>query len=468
MKYSAIFTSVLVAVAVMLGACSRSGNDEILDTIPAEAGFIGRLNAKTLLESAGCRLEGNEWKAGKTVQALLDQSIRRTRRNTEDILKVLPAVDRQNIYIFSYGHNFFMTCLLTHPDAVAAGLEEKLGSPEKKDGFSVFENNIIMRDNQLWMAEDVEDVQKMLKAAANAPASGHKAMSKLSTSDETAASFVMNTGAILKDMPYAAYTPVGDVTFMMNSYPVYDIRLDGAKMHMEGTTYFENGDLMDTKEYIENINTSFCNYIPENTVAAVACGKLKGAFMEQIKKSLAPAAAPYLDAWNGTLSIAYALPADYRQLLRKEDQHIIFTVQYDKAKAMEILDMAAAQLPGVKRQGDKLTLDLGNGVCINATYTEDMLIFSTDPIAKHNAVREEMFKDNSGAMFVDLDRNNALVQGLGLPFGFKLDSRSKDEKGYADIVLDGSEQPFIESLLRLATDTALQRSIVAKASELEQ
>ena len=97
-----------------------------------------------------------------------------------------------------------------------------------------------------------------------------------------------------------------------------------------------------------------------------------------------------------------------------------------------------------------------------------MLIFSTDPIAKHNAVREEMFKDNSGAMFVDLDRNNALVQGLGLPFGLKLDSRTKGEKGYLDIVLDGSEQPFIESLLRLATDTALQRSIVAKASELEQ
>ena len=190
--------------------------------------------------------------------------------------------------------------------------------------------------------------------------------------------------------------------------------------------------------------------------------------MEQIKKSLAPAADPYLDAWNGTLSIAYALPADYRRLLHKEDLHITVTVQYDKAKAMEILDMASAQLPGVKRQGDRLTLDLGNGVCINAAYTEDMLIFSTDPIAKHDAVREDMFKDYSMALFVDADRKNALVQGLGLPFGFKLDSRTKGEKGYLDIVLDGSEQPFIESLLRLATDTALQRSIVAKASELEQ
>lgn len=71
-KFSAkaVLLCLLVALMPLFNSCKKEPLDisDIIGTVPASAGFVGGLNIRSLLEKAGCDIDGTEIKPGKDLE----------------------------------------------------------------------------------------------------------------------------------------------------------------------------------------------------------------------------------------------------------------------------------------------------------------------------------------------------------------------------------------------------------------
>ncbi|MDE6270455.1 MAG: hypothetical protein K2M12_06335 [Muribaculaceae bacterium] len=156
----------ILAVVLLAGSCSRKfEGKEILSTIPAESSFVVRVDAKVLLENAGCTRNSDGWYAGQGLDALLKQSTNATRKKIEYLLKLVPVVDKQTFYVFRYNKTTIATCSLLHTEAVTDALKKEFGRPDRVSGFDVYDESIVVRGNQMWMPASVKSVEEALEAA---------------------------------------------------------------------------------------------------------------------------------------------------------------------------------------------------------------------------------------------------------------------------------------------------------------
>lgn len=448
------FLSLVFAVS----SCSKHENADVLSTIPAESAYVLRLNAKTILENAGCTYDSDGWHAGSALEALLSQSTSSARTDFENILKLLPAVESQSFYVFGYNNNFYATCALLDRDAVASALAGELGSPKRHNGFDIYEGNVALRGNQLWYTTDVDVLGKTITEAAESSVLSVKQMSALQECGaKTALTAVINNRILAASLPYIT-GGLGYLSKYQNSFDVYEFSLDGPAMKGCGVRYDLEGAMLSIDPLMDKISTSFAAQMPANAILAFAFGKPSQEYINGLLDGLGAygmanveQVRPYLEACTGTVSVSVAPPSDFKRLLNWQDWRFTATVQYEKDKAQELISMAAP----LKEMNFAMS------------YVNDMLVLTNTRPDERKASYVDVFDCNAG-FIAELDPKGDIVTGLGLPFGFKIEAMAKGETSEIMLTLEGSDAPMLESIIKLASDTRLQRRIMANFMQLEK
>ena len=142
-----------VALAATLGACSDSGND-LLETIPADATAIVRIDAESLAQSAGCKKDGTKWVPGETLDKVLDELKSTDKESIENMLALLGGLEAEDVFCFFHDGDAYLTATMLDAGRVGEALEKELGKPEDTDGFKVYEKGVMTRGKQLWIADN--------------------------------------------------------------------------------------------------------------------------------------------------------------------------------------------------------------------------------------------------------------------------------------------------------------------------
>lgn len=479
-KYSYLILSLCMLAAIALGSCSRSDND-ILKTIPADATLVSRIDAEALLESAGCKKDGGKWALGGTLERLAQTLTTNDRDELDNFLSAIPVIDANNIYIFNYKDRVFATCAVNHPQVLADALEKNVGRPEKHNGFKVYDNQIVMRDNQVWATENIDALTAALDAAGIKSAADVKALSKTLEASGTAVSSAISYNGIFSMNPYISLSMPGAEQFK-DKYISMHMTFKGNIAESNGSILNDEGEAVSFCNSCIPVDDSFTEYIPSNTLLAVAMGNPGEEGKENLSKYLANVGAedivPYIKAVDGTTAIAIAPPADFKSLLKLSEWTFTVAIGYDKNKADELTELAgslSAHGMNVQELADQIRVNVPGGLgAMNPAdfyigYFDGMLIASTRRIAESGSKNfAGFFNGYYSAGFIDLPATGEIASRFGMPFGLKGDMVS-DEKTYkAKLELEGSKMPFIESIINAATDDSFHRRFLSTLNELNE
>lgn len=461
-------------IALMAAACN-SKDDTVLESIPADAGFIIRLNADCILESAGCTKDGESWTPGTGVENILNLTKSGDRDIFDNVLKAMAAIDSENLFVYQYGQSAIATCAVKHPSALAAALEKEFGAPAKKNGFTVYNDVIVMRDRQLWITDDIRLLERAEESAGKSSAVDIDAVSSRMAESGKALSAVINYGQMLSANPYIALIGGNAVSEKYEGMFVsYGVTLQANRMLLDGVMCHADGKAISMAGQVEEINTSFVRLLPANTLLAFAFGKptreVTDMLMETLKSYGAADVQPYLEALEGSVAFAVAPPAAFDNLLDASKWTVTLSAGYNKAKAEEIIAMAeqfGSQIGTVSREGNKVHINAAQGIGFlkpadfYLCYTDGMLVASTQPVSadQKNSLTEP-FEGYYSAGIFSLPADGDIVKGFSAPFGIEGRMRCKDQDFNSECELTGSSHPFIESILLAATDQKFHREAV--------
>lgn len=159
-KFSAkaVLLCLLVALMPLFNSCKKEPLDisDIIGTVPASAGFVGGLNIRSLLEKAGCDIDGTEIKPGKDLEEWIASKSKGEVNNKLENLKVLlsgeSGVDPSAAVVFSDAYNVFITSMVTDTDKFISFIAEHSGKHfEDHDGVKVC-GNVALLGTQMWVA----------------------------------------------------------------------------------------------------------------------------------------------------------------------------------------------------------------------------------------------------------------------------------------------------------------------------
>lgn len=468
-----------VAIAATLGACSDKG-DDILKSIPAESSFIVKLNADEILKSAGCDRESGKYVLGKTLEDLASGMTSAERLKLDEVLAAMPAVDSENIYFYLYHNTPFLTCELKHADMLVAAMEKELGSPEQQDGYKVFEHMIFIRGNRLWVANDLEKLTEALEEAGKTPASEVAPYAKTFDSNH-AASIAMNYNSLLRGNPYLAYSALSFGDFGKYFF-AYHIDFDKNRMIADGCALDPDGNAISFADKVSAFDTRIAGFLPENPILALGTGKIDGALFEQALANtndmVRNNVMPYLTAINGSIAMAIAPPTRFADLLKPNEWTFTACVGYESGKAGEVLrsvlDLGAQGLD-IKELPDQLCVTVPGGLgAYNPAefyigYINGTLVASNKRITStHSGEVGKRFDGFYYAGIFDLPADGDIVKGFGAPFGIKVNATCTDAVMHSEFLLEGSELPFIESIIQAATDNSFHRRAVEAFNNLQQ
>ncbi|MDE6497251.1 MAG: hypothetical protein K2L21_01175 [Muribaculaceae bacterium] len=458
----------ITTLAVVTAACSHK-ESEILESIPAGSDMIARINCEDILESAGFTRNGEKWEAGKVMSALLDELSSKDRLEFEKYISATQAIDASNVFVYNYEGDMYLTCILTHPDQLAAALEAEFGQPERSNSFKVYRENIMIRDNRLWIAEDVKHLTKVLEIAEKSPATESKSVMATFATDGSAMDISLNPGKFFARNPYMRAMGI-DIKELENSHISYKTTLAKNTMKIEAATYDEDGDKIPVGDLVTPIDASFIKFMPAHPALTFAFGKVTDEFMQAIlgdvpsmQRSIIE---PYLMAVNGTFAISAALPDDVGRFTDPAAWGVTVAVAYDESKAGEILKMAAG-LNGngiiVSTLPDQLRLNFmgANMPDLFIAYKEGYLVASTRPVAgDHTGLKPGNFDKYYAAGTLSIPADGSFGKAVQLPFGVEGHMECENEVMYGFTEFTGSPYGFIESIISLVTDRTLQRHIV--------
>ena len=471
-----VFATMLLA----LGACNNSEAD-VLSTVPADVPVIVRINADAILTSAGCINENGKWRPGTAVENLLEQMISTDRKEFENILATAEYIDRENIFIMVYDrHTTMMVCRLLNASAISAGLEKEFGKPESVNGFKAY-GHIFVRDNFLWIAESAPQIKSILDKASKESAVTSKAISKYFEKNADGAILAaLNVGQLPKAIGF--FNAAASLSGYENSVQCFCLKFNGNTARLDGGLYDEFGEPYSPAGMVEEINGSFSKFIPANAMIAMVLGRPTEALlklnMDKMPDYTAELINPYFEAITGASALSVTPPADIKQLLDISKWNITLSIDYQQKKAEECISdlysILDSQGMTVVKSGNALKLNLPQNMTAPfphdyyMEYTDGALVVSTAPIvAKPNKAIADDFAGNYGAGMVNLPAKGEIAEALALPFGLKSEMKSNDKEAYITVSLDGSPNLFIESIIDVIGNQALQRRVAERVMQLQ-
>lgn len=146
----------VIAVVSALTSCKQESSDvsSLLATVPSSSGMVVGFNLKSVLDKAGCKVDGSSIKAGKEVQAWLD-GLTSPGANAELLRLFLngdSGIDPQGMVFFMDAYNSYATAMLADTDKFIAFVEKQTGGSfaEAEGGVKVC-NNIAINGAQMWI-----------------------------------------------------------------------------------------------------------------------------------------------------------------------------------------------------------------------------------------------------------------------------------------------------------------------------
>lgn len=468
-----------VALAATLGACSGSGND-LLETIPADATAIVKIDAESLAKSAGCKKEGTEWVPGETLDKVLGELTSSDKAGIENALALLGGLKADNVFCFFHEGDTYLTATMLDAARVGDALEKELGKPDDADGFKVYDNGVMTRGKQLWIAESTEKLVKTLEAAKKSPAGNNKVMGGYLADDNQTLRIVVNAASVYKNFGGLVATLPAANTYA-NAYWCYAINLDGNRATFRASFKDADGKALSAADNMEPIDPAVTALMPDNPIMGCAWGKVSDEIMDAMLSNAGPAArnmlTPYLHAISGSAALGIAAPASFNDLLKPAGWTITLAIQYDEKTANEILGMTSMLTTMGKASIEKLAdqqcvtitdaFGAGKDAKVYAGYINGMLAISTQQItANHTNGLTKLSKGQCAASLIDLPVKGHIAEGFKMPFGLTGTSTMADETCIGELTLDGSDKPVIESILALTVDKAFQRNVVETFNKL--
>lgn len=470
-----------VALAATLGACSDSGND-LLETIPADATAIVRIDAESLAKSAGCKKDGTKWVPGETLDKVLDELTSSDKESIENMLALLGGLEAEDVFCFFHDGDAYLTATMLDAGRVGEALEKELGKPEDTDGFKVYEKGVMTRGKQLWIADNTEKLMKVLDAAKESSARDNKVMGAYLSGEKQTLRIVVNAASVYKNFGGLVATLPAVDTFA-NAYWCYAINLDGNRATFQASAKDTDGKDISYADKMAPIDPAVAALMPDNLILACAWGKVSDEIMDAMLSNAGPAArnmlTPYLHAINGSAALGIAAPANFNDLLKPAAWTATLAVQYDEKTANEILGMTSMLTSTgnvtIEKLADQQCLTIpgafgpGKDAKVYAGYISGTLAISTQPIsAGHSNALAGLSKGQCAASLIDLPVKGHIAQGFKLPFGLVGTSTASDDICTGELKLDGSDKPFIESVLALVVDKAFQRNAVETFNKLSE
>lgn len=175
-KMVRILSVAACCVMLLASACSKDSNGdvaELLKTVPADAGTVVSINARSIVEKAGCKVEDGKITLSPDLQkSLASMKDMETKRKLEMLLDGKSGISVTSVVIFDRGYHRFITGLLDDPSAfknfLASG--DKKYQFKEKDGIE-YAADVAIKGNQFWSRSvgsiDPLDVKEFTGMAEN-------------------------------------------------------------------------------------------------------------------------------------------------------------------------------------------------------------------------------------------------------------------------------------------------------------
>ncbi|MCM1092645.1 MAG: DUF4836 family protein [Lachnospiraceae bacterium] len=322
------FLAWAVTMTMIVSLCGCSGNEHLLDTIPADAPGIVTINVHRLMDAMNGTAHGGNLSAEETLDRFLINSSERCHREITTIL-TSGSIERdlmagfaisgkvQGINAFKHPGEYVYTFKIKNLSALISEIGAD-PNPKTIDGFEVYaleDVNLAVKGKQGWLiwgdpAKAVSTLAAELNRAANTPVSSLKGIDKFLSDDDDIFRL-----AIARSTAADGWTCIkGDVDDNARKLEIDAKFLDG------------NGKEKDMDAYLGKINTSLLDYTMPSDIFVMAIG-IKGD-----------------TDWDGMLEYAQSIyPLDYRQralmgivlpYLKRLDGTIMIAAGLDDASAL--------------------------------------------------------------------------------------------------------------------------------------
>lgn len=281
-----LMASLTVIIAMSFQSCSDSENmdaEELLTTVPSSASAVAVITPGSILEKAGCKIDGNKLELSQEVKTLVDGITDvRTRTAVEAVVSGESGVDPACTVLFSDIYSSYITAMVADTGKFRSFAEKATGRKFSKQGEIDVCGNIALKGAQMWVCIS-SDSTIDAKATANFATLGKQRsfMSNKATelmtekrhdiavwSDANAATRAGGRGAALAAgsyAPMALSTAFADATAYLAT-----IDFDKGKLKVEGNVLNSNGEYAKYILPTDKIDTSVAERIEGNVEVLLA------------------------------------------------------------------------------------------------------------------------------------------------------------------------------------------------------
>ena len=156
MKMRSILLVALMAIAAAAFQSCKSDNSadasDLLKTVPSDASLVAVANVESLLEKAGCEVDGSEIKPGKEISGLIPQiTDQRLKKLATAFYNGESGIDPTVALIFTEGYYTYVTGIVSEPAKFKKIVEENYGTQFTEQNGVEMASAVAMADNHFWI-----------------------------------------------------------------------------------------------------------------------------------------------------------------------------------------------------------------------------------------------------------------------------------------------------------------------------
>lgn len=468
-----LLTTAVVALTLLTAACSSAPSaEDVLATVPDNSVVVFRINLKSALDNADIQLKDGKYVLSEDLESLMSEAPSGAQSQVEDFLKVLPAADIENIFVFvTEREEWAVTVGLSHAGAVEEGLKAELGAPEKDGDYKIFDidrrTHVMLRDNQLWLTDEVNKVKRAIERAEEESFTAYAGPSQYLLGDHSLAVAVnMKSVRKIADRGWPEALDKYSKDFI-----TFDSKLDGPAITACLSTMDAEGKCTFPGKLFTKLDTSFLRYVPDNAMVVVALGKPERELLSEMSSVIRNAYTDtILSHVDGTSAFALIPPADGNLYSYGNDNNWDYVAlsHMQKDEIEEISNLFAFNM-GVDINPAcqyNYTSPWGSlvGFGGNAMYWgnyDNYLAASSQPLtASHTNSFAATFEGKRAAACVVLPKNSPIPTELKLPFGASLTATYETDGVKAVFKLVGSNDAILKSIFHVVADKKWRREVV--------
>lgn len=462
MKIKSLFISLIALMAVMSVSCSKES--PVIESIPADAQFVAKIDGKKALEALKIKVENSE--------IVLPDYIKSDGGDTEKlaaISKLYNCIDPENIFAFGAKANT-LSVLLTGEITDLPTFEALFSDVEKVDGYSVGKmkeentGSVIWNGSQFWIANSgsaarqVETIKAVLKAASDKSMADVPAVADAFKSNSLA-TLAFNSFNLEKEGKKQSVWSISNFSTKGSALEIdsKSLTADGADYSIEGMT---------------DINSSALQYLPSNVVFATAFGLSDKFDWKTIFDAISNSGAlnptetaqlgmilPFLEAVDGSVVVGVGLASgvDFNSAVSGQfnpaDWRFIAMVHMNQTTSDQLIKMAQEASPQI---GINLT-QVENGL-FSANYEGVDIYFGM--VDGYLTLANYKPEPVSGSALAGKFSGHQVAAAFDIPsfsfaspkmaYGLSLTDEGSGNKGKCVVTLTNTTEDFFPTLISAA------------------